>query len=89
MKKWFFSAIFGLTSLIGSANGVLTIQGTLKSIARDQYVIETAHSVYFIRRSAVSASDAKKISKTDVPITLSVPFEGIEVVKPRKVAKLN
>ena len=63
------------------AGGLVTIAGRLVSITATQYVVETKSSTYHIKKSAISPSEAKKITRTEIPVSFAVPFEAILAVQ--------
>jgi hypothetical protein len=87
MKKFISSVVLlvlGPLAVLSNASGILQIQGKLTSIGESQYVIETPQSVYYVRRKKVPANEAKKLEKTGVQVSVSLPFEAIDVVKSKK-----
>lgn len=63
------------------ASGVITVSGKLTSITDSFYLVETNKSVFFIQKGSVNPQLASTLTQTEVPVTLTVPFDAIAMVK--------
>jgi hypothetical protein len=73
-----------LTTTSSFAGGVVTVQGKLVSITDTDYVIETSSQVFSIKRSAVTKDQASKMEHTEIPVSVTVPFNAIDRVQAKK-----
>ena len=83
MKIELLMVILGLSSLLASANNIVTVEGKLTSITSTHYVVETKDNSYFIDRKAIPESYAEKMDRTEVDVSLQIPMEAIQRVKSR------
>lgn len=81
--KFSFYLVAFMFPILTFASGMITVSGKLTSITKDSFVVETQQSVYTIKRSAVSPAVAEKLERTETQVSLAVPFDGIERVKPK------
>ena len=76
--------------ILSQGSGQVTISGTLRSMTDQYLVIERNNQLYTIERKAVMKQQSNSIQRTEVPISITVPFEAIESVrsiKPKKKLK--
>ena len=66
------------------ADALLKLSGRLTSVTAKYYIVETPNAAYKVTRAAVAPQQAAAITKTEVPVTLSIPFEAIERVNSKR-----
>ncbi|MBC7385180.1 MAG: hypothetical protein H7301_03330 [Cryobacterium sp.] len=76
--------ILFLFSSFAFGSGVVSVEGKLTSITETDYIVESAHTTYSVKRSSVPKSIAKEIDRPRGQVRFTVPFEAVNTLKRRQ-----
>ena len=77
-----------LSPILARASGIVTVKGKLISMNAKEYEVETANNVYTISKAALTSDQVSGITRTEIPVSLQVPFEAVTHIKRLKKVAL-
>lgn len=77
-----------LVPVLGAASAVMTLKGTVFSILRDEYVIQSGHELFYLSKEALPRDTRDQFEKASAhEITVDVPMTAITKVRTSQESK--
>ena len=86
MHRWLGFLLAGvLCPTLIYAGGVMTLKGSVFSVMRDEFVIQSGHELFYVKKDALTADQREKFEKArSHEITVDVPMNAITRVRSSK-----